>query len=831
MVSRILRLCIVCVTATTLAACASCGGDNNENNETNNNTTATNNDTSTTNNDTNNDTNNGNNPTNNNGNNPTNNGGAQCDAAGDTCVEGEDTNAGFLCVEGTCRSECAAQNDCRAGSVCYPISETLAYCRNSECEGWLDFDGCDAGLKCIEVANDAAICEPTGTGAEGEACMEFGQCGNGLVCAFGTCNAICDADATCDEAGGERCILDTLATGVGFCAVGCDSYSTGQCPAGQGCFPITSNDGVCDAVGTVGAYQACTAPEDCGENTACITFQSADQVNGIPQVARCLPFCDPTAATQAQANATCPGGAQNGNGRFVHLAEGAGDIDIYVDDVLTVDDLAFGETSSAGAFTSLTVGMHKVDIVAFDAADNTTPILTVNQDVAANDAVTWGIVPDAAATLAVLTVDVPPGEAAPTAGSSKLRAVHAIPDFGGNADVVAVPAGAIDFTNEVELALDLALGEAGAFVEVPAADYDIYLFPAGGLRTVANVGGVTVTGVTVPADQILSVWARGTTDITDSADPGLTNVSYASAAAGGALSGYCLNLGETPSPQSGFCLEQCPDSDTFATDACSGPSDYCSPATGGNFLCFPGGPNTQGEACDPNNTVDGCDGTSYCQQFGDGSGQCYGFCQPDAQTNPSLGCNMGETCVERGTNFGLCGVPCTPTDFSDASCPANLQTCIPADRGEDALCGPSGATALGGACEMTAPACSPGDSCANEFARGDLAAEDPFSAGVCAATCDPFGDGSECGANEVCAINWFTLNRAAGICTAPDENLMQNGMCQAEFNVCGQASFCLDVGGGPQCLRMCDLDDATTCPMGSCMQLFNSADIRLGACI
>ena len=182
-----------------------------------------------------------------------------------------------------------------------------------------------------------------------------------------------------------------------------------------------------------------------------------------------------------------------------------------------------------------------------------------------------------------------------------------------------------------------------------------------------------------------------------------------------------------------------------------------------------------------------------------------------------------------GNNLGLCAQDCTPTNFADTSCPAGLQTCIPQDGAS--YCAASGDTAIGGACDVQAAGCVPGASCVNDFAQGNLNAEDPFVAGACAATCDPFGDGTECGAGQVCAINWLTLNPAAGHCMTPDETLAQDAACAAEYNVCGQSSFCLDVGNGAQCLQMCDLDDATTCSSGTCTELFQSADIRIGACI
>lgn len=593
-------------------------GPNNTTGSTNNSTSNTNNDTSSSNNQTNNNTSSSNNQTNNTTNNTNNNNNTnnqtnntpQCTAGGEPCMAGRRVNAGFVCVEETCRFTCDPANPfCAGDELCLGATASGPfYCQPSDCTGWLD-TSCDADETCV-VFEGVAVCTASGAAAKGDPCTDFPDCGPGLFCAFGACTELCGSDAACDVVDGERCLDDTIAAGVGVCAVGCDSYSTGQCPTGQGCFPVTATDGVCDVVGTVGPYQPCTQGE-CGENTACITFQAADTVNNVPEVGRCLPFCDPTAGSQSASNATC-----------------------------------------------MTVGT---------------------------------------------------------------------------------------------------------------------------------------------------------------------------------LGGHCLDLSDDmPTPNSGFCLEDCADSDAFGTGACSGPSDHCTPITGGVLACFPGGPNTVGQACDLSDLTDGCDGVSYCEASGGGSGTCRGWCQPQTQSNNLLGCAADRVCVATAStsqDLGRCRDDCTPTNFVDTSCPAGLQTCIPDEPQGSSYCSASGATALGGICEVLAGDCLAGDSCLNGFRRGDLTAE-PFAGGTCANLCDPFGDGTECTANQVCAIDWLTLSRTAGHCVVPDEDVPTNGSCGSEFSVCGDRSLCFDGGVGPQCFELCDLDAATSsCSTGICQQLFNDASIRLGACL
>ena len=826
--NRSLRLaCLACC----VVFAVSCGKEEGNNDSSNTGTNIT-----TTNNGTTNNTDNitpNNNTTPNNDNNPTNNNmpntGTTCTAVGDACDPTMDAGAGFACIEETCEAACAAVEDCPSGQICGQISDGgPAFCIRSDCAGWTD-TSCADGTKCVGYINDAFLCTPDGGGAVGSACTATEQqqfpCDAGLLCIFGECTELCGGDGDCTAAG-EACVADSIDTGVGFCDVACTSYSLGECPAGQGCFPVTSEQGVCEDVGTVPHYAACDDMNTCGEGAACIAFQSADAATGAPDIARCLPFCDPTLASQDQSNATCPQpGNPMGYGRFLHIFEGAGMVDVYIDGTRMVDDLAFGALS--GGFMALAPGMHTVDITAFDAADNSAPVATVMANVTGSTVVTWGIAPGPD----VITIDVPRGQAAPAAGNGKLRAAHAIPDFGGPADVVAVPAGAADFTNETELALNLAYGAAGAFAEVPAGSYDIYVFPAGGARDTTNANGVTVAAFAVADGDFGTAYARGTTDAGDAADPGLTLAAYASApSSGGALGGWCLDLGDSPAPNSGFCIEDCGSSDAFGTGACSTAGDVCSPLAGGFNGCFPGGPNGPGEACDTGNLADGCDGVSFCVGYGDGSGVCSSYCQPDNQTNALLGCSGTDECVDAGDNLGRCRTPCTPdATFGDTtSCPANLQSCVPFDRGEDAYCGPNGSVAAGAVCEAFAGQCQLGLDCINDWAI-DQSSMDPFEDGTCTTMCDPFGDNSECGAGEVCILNFLTLNRAVGHCQPQDEMGTQNMPCQAGSRVCGQSSICLDVGA-LTCIALCDLDDPTTCAMGNCSQLFQSAEIRIGFC-
>lgn len=284
-----------------LSLAVACGDDgggkgNNTTNPTNNNTTETNNET--------------NNETTPTTTGPTNNEttvtGTQCNAVGETCTVGDPTRAGFVCEDlgdgAKCSQACTppaegAQYPCPSGQACLAARNGgPTFCAVSQCNGWNDTTSCDAfnfenGATCVGAVNNSFLCLPAGTVAEGGACDSDSQCEAGHICLNDICAPICSNDAGCDGEG-ERCFGDTdpdfLDTNVGACAVSCDSYSTGQCPAGLGCFPILEEDGFCIQVGDTPAYEECSATAtmaQCSEGSTCVTFEQGATTG------TCMPRC------------------------------------------------------------------------------------------------------------------------------------------------------------------------------------------------------------------------------------------------------------------------------------------------------------------------------------------------------------------------------------------------------------------------------------------------------------------------------------------------------------------------------------------------------------
>ncbi|MEZ4461046.1 MAG: hypothetical protein R3E66_15245 [bacterium] len=304
----------------TLTLAMACGddGDSKSNNSTNNNTTNTNNNTTNTNNNTT-GTNNNTTGTNNNTTNTNNNtAGLQCQQANQDCVVGNATAAGFECLDaGTgpkCLRSCTPPADgdaypCPSGQACGATEQGGATaCIPSQCAGFQDFASCDAfgfpnGGNCFPTENDNFLCVPAGAKAEGVACAADSECAAGTLCTD-VCTKICQNDAACTGEG-ERCIGDTdpdfLNTGAGLCQVGCDSYTTDQCPEGTGCFPVTTEDGVCVAdrgPGQIG--DSCNQTNGCTGGLVCFRLSSAP--DGV-----CTALCNSGADTQAAADATCVG--------------------------------------------------------------------------------------------------------------------------------------------------------------------------------------------------------------------------------------------------------------------------------------------------------------------------------------------------------------------------------------------------------------------------------------------------------------------------------------------------------------------------------------------
>lgn len=195
-----------------------------------------------------------------------------------------------------------------------------------------DFDspdpGCAEGLKCMPYSNDgsgqpnAAACFPIHPEAvdlyedcewTGEVFSGYDNCGDNAFCRDytgegGTCQGFCLYLS--DDWDDVACEDPEAIPGWGCqsCFCTCDRYcnplDAGACFEGEGCYPVSHPDFVCepDASGEMGTYgDPCEYINACDMGYFCV---GSFAVPGCEGVGCCTPFCDLT-----QPN-TCPGVAE-----------------------------------------------------------------------------------------------------------------------------------------------------------------------------------------------------------------------------------------------------------------------------------------------------------------------------------------------------------------------------------------------------------------------------------------------------------------------------------------------------------------------------------------
>ena len=208
-----------------------------------------------------------------------------------------------------------------------------------------------------------------------------------------------------------------------------------------------------------------------------------------------------------------PSMAQNARVQVIHNSpySAAATVDVYINDVLSVDDFNFRD---ATPFIDLTAGVAiKIDITAADAADNSTPVFTKNIDapgltedetyvlVAAGD-------PTGGEPAFDIFINAMGREAAATAGNAEFLIFHGSPDA-PTVDVVERTAGTlVDNFSHGEFSAD--------YVSVPAGDYDVDVTLADGSATAYSA----VAGLSGAADAALVVLASGFLAPPEMTDPG-----------------------------------------------------------------------------------------------------------------------------------------------------------------------------------------------------------------------------------------------------------------------------------------------------------------------
>ncbi|MFC4986665.1 DUF4397 domain-containing protein [Saliphagus infecundisoli] len=174
--------------------------------------------------------------------------------------------------------------------------------------------------------------------------------------------------------------------------------------------------------------------------------------------------------------------------RVAHLSPDAPNVDVYVDGELTIEDLPFGDVTD---YLELPAGTYGIEITA--AGDAETVVFDQDLEVPAGAftiAAIGELEGDSAFEVTVIEDDVSElGE-----GEARVSAFHASPDA-PNVDIRVAETGEALFE-------DVPYGEGGS-VAVPAGDYRLCIYPAGGDEAVIGAD------VSLEAGTAYSAFATG----------------------------------------------------------------------------------------------------------------------------------------------------------------------------------------------------------------------------------------------------------------------------------------------------------------------------------
>lgn len=846
----------------------------------------------------------------------------QCEEAGASCDPNGPTNVGFVCVpwtgdprDATCASVCGGDQSCASGSACVLLRSAqtrecgsdsdcstdqicndgicqFAACRPSECDGFLEGDDeCRElygdrdeqypdGAKCYPVQNEANFCLPAGRKERGDSCTPIETavqtdsytetCGRGLACVDGTCVKACTEDGDCSDA--ESCLgveSETVRSGVGRCADGCEPFTEEACDAGETCKPVAAGGGRCIEAGDREAFAECAPGErQCEEGTVCVVYQEGSLQSPRETIARCHPLCDISAGergedgtlgsdAQEKRDATCPQpDPAPASLRVAHAAEGAGPLDVYrsgKNDPLT-SGLAAGSVSSAAsgdAYFRFEAGAYDISALEEGAPRTDLPLAETMLRLGPGESRVLAAAapgPNTGGDLQWAALSAPES-ASFASGSTGLRVAHTIADA-GRLDVVAVPAGGAldDSGNRIELAADLEFGRAGETVELETGSYNLYAFPAGADRS--NPSNADVSHEDVDLQRRSTLFLHGTLAPADNYPTQPAHLIEAAAKPRPVADQPPTRCIEDDSGAFGYCQQTCPQGPSdYGRGICRGDQMGCQPVYRADrqrreHLCAPVGDGEVGDPCNPSADYGECREGNYCLEYGntregfssgDPRGLCRSLCATGDPPSSALECAEGESCqrlsYQREIGVGQCGIPCSPDeDYSDAmSCPEGLRSCTPIAslqgnlsgqgdppvvRDEQPYCSASGDLEPGTSCG--AQNCRPRAECMYPRSRQSSLVDtllSPYVGGSgqtprCRLRCDPFdGDDSAatCDSGETCLFN-YPWSAEVGHCAEIESDRDPGSSCENPGLSCGEDSICVDREGESVCMRFCDYE-------------------------
>lgn len=197
---------------------------------------------------------------------------AECDS-NNPCPSAEDCR-NFQCVPAN-QPECATRTECNSGELCIDgdcvaSAETCVF--NAECDGGRCVDGqcrstCAADSEC--TSNErcrAGLCEPL-------ECRRSADCGAGEICVEAKCHD------TCNPSNGVGCETGYLCNANGYC----DVDTNVECRSNAECGDEICESGAC--------ITPCTCNQDCSTGEVCNLNSGACEAAGAP-ITACEDSCD-----------------------------------------------------------------------------------------------------------------------------------------------------------------------------------------------------------------------------------------------------------------------------------------------------------------------------------------------------------------------------------------------------------------------------------------------------------------------------------------------------------------------------------------------------------
>jgi hypothetical protein len=181
--------------------------------------------------------------------------------------------------------------------------------------------------------------------------------------------------------------------------------------------------------------------------------------------------------------AACSDDDDNGGARLraVHLSPDAPLVDIYVDDALVAEDVAYLDETG---YLALPAGANNVVVTV--AGDPTAVVIDATPTLSEDTDYTVLAANFVEELEPIVLLD---DNSAPSSGSIQVRIVHGSPSTGLVDVYVTAPGVPLD--EATATLTDVAFGQASNYLEVPAGTYQIRVTPANTLNVALDSGPVT----------------------------------------------------------------------------------------------------------------------------------------------------------------------------------------------------------------------------------------------------------------------------------------------------------------------------------------------------